>query len=247
MSPQRRTALVSVVAAVGADGDQARDRSRERQPRPRLRGAALGHRPRRGAAHVLRGRRRRPSPPTPAHPYGHGKAEHLAALAEAAFLVARQPRRRRARASRGSPAGSRSTVDADLVGVRRARGRDRDRRLARRLVSSRAARRYESAALASNALHFGERPRRHARGARRARRRARRLAGRRLGRRALRRACSCSWPPSRLIRRNVDVLMDRAPADAVEAARRRSRRSTRPSSCGGCGCGRRPAARSPTS
>ena len=51
----------------------------------------------------------------------------------------------------------------------------------------------------------------------------------------------------RLIRRNVDVLMDRAPADAVRAARAAIARSTRPSRCGGCGCARRPGARSPTS
>ena len=39
---------------------QARGGPRERQPRPRLGGAALRHRPRRRAADVLRGRRRRP-------------------------------------------------------------------------------------------------------------------------------------------------------------------------------------------
>ena len=42
------------------------------------------------------------------HPYGHGKAEHLAALAEAFVLAARQRRRRRPSRSPASPAGSRS-------------------------------------------------------------------------------------------------------------------------------------------
>ena len=31
-----------------------------------------------------------PGPPTSTHQFGHGKAEHLSALAEAAFLVARR-------------------------------------------------------------------------------------------------------------------------------------------------------------
>ena len=38
-----------------------------------------------------------------AHQYGHGKAEHLAALAEAAILVARERRHRRARDRSGWP------------------------------------------------------------------------------------------------------------------------------------------------
>jgi divalent metal cation (Fe/Co/Zn/Cd) transporter len=88
----------------------------------------------------------------------------------------------------------------------------------RTLTSLRAARRYESAALLSNALHFGSD-----------------LAGT-LAVLAGLTAAALGWPQGdslaalfvaflvvsaaiRLIRRNVDVLMDRAPADAVAAAR----------------------------
>ena len=91
----------------GADGDQARHGPREQQPRARLGGAALGHRSRGGAAHVLRDRRRRPS---------------RRQLAPVRAREGRAPRRaRRGRSprcssaspsapsrSRGSPAGSRS-------------------------------------------------------------------------------------------------------------------------------------------
>ena len=106
MSPQRRTALVSVGAAVPADRDQAHGRAREREPRAPRRGGALGHRPRRRAAHVLRGLGRGATR-RPGHPFGHGKAQNLAALAEAGFLIAislssPEPR------SRVSPAGSSS-------------------------------------------------------------------------------------------------------------------------------------------
>jgi cation diffusion facilitator family transporter len=91
-------------------------------------------------------------PPDRDHPYGHGKAEHLAALGEGAFLVL-------ASAFIGAQAlsrllgGSTHEVDANVwtFGV-----------LAvvlvvdvsRLLVSRRAAARHQSPALASNALHF---------------------------------------------------------------------------------------------
>ena len=53
---------------------------------------------------------------------------------------------------------------------------------------------------------------------------------------------------ARLIKVNVDVLMDRAPAEAEAAALPAIERDrSRPSSCGGCGCARPAAASSPTS
>jgi cation diffusion facilitator family transporter len=151
------------------------------------------------------------------HQYGHGKAEHLAALAEAAILVV-------AtllivwRAIERLAGGAESQVDPTwyaLVVVGAVIVVD----FSRALVSARAARRYRSAALQSNALHF-----------------ASDLAGSgavlvallvaRAGYKdadsiaALFVAVLVLAAASRLMRRNVDVLMDRAPADAYEAARR---------------------------
>jgi cation diffusion facilitator family transporter len=151
------------------------------------------------------------------HPYGHGKAEHLAALAEATVLL---------------------LVSLAVAGLATARltGRiDVDIETAwwvfcalavvlaidvsRTVVSARSARRYGSAALASNALHFGSD-----------------LAGTTAVLAGLL-AVRAGWPAGdsiaalfvallvvvaagRLMRRNVDVLMDRAPADLTTAARR---------------------------
>ena len=91
-------------------------------------------------------------PADPEHPYGHGKAEHLAALAEAAILVlaslfisyrALSHSSARPHSGRGRP-GTRS------------RYRRRDRvDASRTVVSLRGARRYGSPALQANALHFG--------------------------------------------------------------------------------------------
>ena len=118
--------------------------------------------------------------------------------------------------------------------------------VSRTAVSVRAARRFSSPALASNALHFGSD-----------------LAGTLAVLGGLV-AVRAGWPAGdsvaalfvaflvvtaavRLIRRNVDVLMDRAPADAVRPRGPRSRRSTRRSRCGACACARRRDARSPMS
>jgi cation diffusion facilitator family transporter len=150
------------------------------------------------------------------HQYGHGKAEHLAALFEASVLA---------------------LVSVGVAGLAVARLAGRidihvdaawwaflvigfvlliD--VSRTLISLRTARRFHSAALFSNALHFGSD-----------------FAGSLavliglIGVRA-------GWPEAdsiaalfvaalvlgaalRLMRRNVDVLMDRAPADAEQAAR----------------------------
>jgi cation diffusion facilitator family transporter len=150
------------------------------------------------------------------HLYGHGKAEHLAALAEAAFLILV------------------SIVVAGLAVARLAGWIELDVEpawwafavagvviaidVSRALVSYRTARRYGSAALLSNAVHFGADL---------------------LGTLAVVGglvAARAGFPEGdsiaalfvaflvvvaavRLIRRNVDVLMDRAPADAVDAAR----------------------------
>ncbi len=150
------------------------------------------------------------------HQYGHGKAEHLAALAEAGFLalvsifIAFRAVERLLGHGHGQvePAWYAFVVLGIVIAID----------ISRTIVSLRAARRYESAALASNALHFGSD-----------------LAGSIavLSGLALARA---GWAAgdsvaalfvaglvvlaaARLMRRNVDVLMDRAPAEAEEAAR----------------------------
>jgi len=150
------------------------------------------------------------------HQYGHGKAEHLAALFEGAVLSL---------VSVGVAAlavarlAGRVEITVDpvwwafaVVGVVLAID------VTRTVVSLRTARRFHSAALTSNALHFGSD-----------------FAGS-LAVLAGLIAARAGWPAGdsiaalfvaalvlsaalRLMRRNVDVLMDRAPADAEEAAR----------------------------
>lgn len=215
MSPQRRTALVSVAAAVvliavklasgltsGSLGLVAEAvHSGTDLIAALLTFFALG----------VAGK-----PADSSHTYGHGKAEHLAALAEASTLALV------------------SVGIAVLAAARLAGWAHFDVRAAwwafaavgvvlaidagRTVVSWRAAQAYSSAALFSNALHF-----------------ASDLAGTTavlFGLVAVR----AGWQAGdslaaffvaalvllaavRLMRRNVDVLMDRAPADAVDAAR----------------------------
>jgi cation diffusion facilitator family transporter len=91
-------------------------------------------------------------PPDEDHPYGHGKAEHLAALGEATFLVL-------ASAFIGVQAVLRltSTTPADVHATTLTfvvTGVVLVTDLSRMIVSHRAAVRHGSAALASNALHF---------------------------------------------------------------------------------------------
>jgi len=150
------------------------------------------------------------------HQYGHGKAEHLAALAEASVLSL-------VSVAVGILAVARlagwveASVDAHwwaFAAVALVLAID----LSRTIVSLRTARQYQSAALFSNALHFGSD-----------------FAGT-LAVLAGLVAVRAGWPSgdslaalfvailvlgaaTRLMRRNVDVLMDRAPADAVSAAR----------------------------
>jgi len=150
------------------------------------------------------------------HPYGHGKAEHLAALAEAFVLLL-------VSIAVGALAVARlmgwieiETTTAWWVFAAIAVVIAID--VSRTVVSMRAARAHSSPALASNALHFGSD-----------------LAGT-LAVLAGLLAVRGGWQngdsiaalfvaflvvtaAARLIRRNVDVLMDRAPADAVRTAR----------------------------
>jgi cation diffusion facilitator family transporter len=155
-------------------------------------------------------------PADPGHAYGHGKAENLAALAEAAILVGASLLIAW-RAISHLAGFTAATVHAEwyafvvIVFVMLVDS-------SRLLVSSRAARRYQSAALGSNALHF-----------------ASDLAGSTavlLGLvgveagwkeadsvAALFVAVLVLAAAARLMRHNVDVLMDRVPSEAQEAAR----------------------------
>lgn len=155
-------------------------------------------------------------PADPGHQYGHGKAEHLAALAEAAFLVLASlyiAVRAVLRLGSSNPQPVHAAWWALLViGV--VIGVD----VGRTTASARTARRYHSAALASNALHFAS----DLAGSFAV------LAGLLLARgghpkadavAALFVALLVLAAAGRLMRRNVDVLMDRAPADAAAAAR----------------------------
>ena len=150
------------------------------------------------------------------HQYGHGKAEHLAALAEAGFLGVASlfiAWRAAHRLAQSSPQPVHAVWWSLLVmGVVILVD------LARTTASWRVARRYRSAALASNAVHFAS----DLAGS------AAVLAGLLLARAgqpkgdaaaALFVAVLVLAAAARLIRRNVDVLMDRAPADAADAAR----------------------------
>jgi cation diffusion facilitator family transporter len=150
------------------------------------------------------------------HQYGHGKAEHLAALFEASVLAvvsAGVAGLAVARLggwieSKVDPAWWAFVVVGFVLAID----------VSRTLTSLRTARRFHSAALLSNALHFGSD-----------------FAGSLAVLVGLV-VVSAGWPAGdsvaalfvatlvlsaavRLMRRNVDVLMDRAPADAEAAAR----------------------------
>jgi cation diffusion facilitator family transporter len=151
------------------------------------------------------------------HAYGHGKAEHLAALAEGAILVLASLLISW-RALSHLLGSSASTVEAPWYALA-AVGVVLVVDASRLVVSWRAARRYRSAALQSNAVHFGS----DLAGS------AAVLVGLVLVRAGYRGADSAAalfvavlvlLAAGRLMRANVDVLMDRAPAEAQEAARR---------------------------
>jgi cation diffusion facilitator family transporter len=150
------------------------------------------------------------------HQYGHGKAEHLAALAEAAILVVASvfiAWRALTHLFGGREVHVQATWYAFLViGIVIVVD------LSRTGVLWRASRRYRSAALASNALHFGS----DLLGS------VAVLVGLVLVHAGYTRADSAAalfvavlvlLAAARLMKRNVDVLMDRAPADAEQAAR----------------------------
>jgi cation diffusion facilitator family transporter len=150
------------------------------------------------------------------HAYGHGKAEHLAALGEGGILVVASlfiSWRAIARLAGSADVHVNAAWYAFLV-IAIVLAVD----AGRTLVSWRASRRYGSAALAANALHFGS----DFAGTTAV------LAGLLLVRAgyhdadavaALFVAVLVLMAAARLMRRNVDVLMDRAPAEAQEAAR----------------------------
>src|SRR4051812_5830865 len=148
--------------------------------------------------------------------YGQGRAEPLAALAEAAALAAASLFIT-FRAVQNVVGGVDEPVDATwyalaVIGFVIAVD------ATRMIVSSRAARRYHSAALESNALHFGS----DLAGSGAV------LVGLLLVRSGVERADSLAaafvgvlvlLAAARLMRTNVDVLMDRVPAEAEESAR----------------------------
>jgi cation diffusion facilitator family transporter len=150
------------------------------------------------------------------HQYGHGKAEHLAALGEASFLVLAsfvivwRAVSRLAGSSHPTVHARWYAIAAIVLVI--------VIDIARTSASTRAARRYGSAALASNALHFGS----DLGGS------VAVLAGLLLARAGHPKADSVAAlfvavlvlaAAARLMRRNVDVLMDRVPAAASRAAR----------------------------
>jgi len=150
------------------------------------------------------------------HQYGHGKAEHLSALAEAAILVAASFFIAW-RAITHLVGGRNASVEARwyafaVIGIVIVVD------ISRTVILWRASRRYRSAALASNALHFTS----DLGGS------VAVLVGLVLVREGHKGADSAAalfvavlvlLAAARLMKRNVDVLMDRAPADAEQAAR----------------------------
>jgi cation diffusion facilitator family transporter len=156
-------------------------------------------------------------PADPSHPFGHGKAQNLAALAEAGFLIAISLLIAGVAVARLA-GWVEFEVDASwwtFAAIALVIAID----AARTFVSLREGRRHRSEALLANALHFGSD-----------------LLGT-LAVLAGLSAVALGFPEGdalaalfvaglvvlaagRLLRRNVDVLMDRAPADAEETARR---------------------------
>jgi cation diffusion facilitator family transporter len=215
MSPQRRTALVSVLAAValivlklvtGLASGSLGLLSEALHSGTDLIAALL--------TFFAVGVAVRPA--DRGHAYGHGKAEHLAALGEGAILVVASlliAERALARLLGYSDAAVDAAwyalvVTAVVIAID----------FGRALVSFRAGRRYRSAALSANALHFAS----DLAGSTAV------LIGLLLVRAGYADADSIAAlfvavlvlaGAARLMRRNVDVLMDRVPADAEAAAR----------------------------
>ncbi len=245
MSPQRRTALVSVGAACLLIAIKLADGACEREPRAAGGGRALGHRSRGRAAHVLR-RLGRCSPGRHRTPVG---AREGRAPGRARRSRVPDPGQRRDRAALRSlvlPVRSRSEVDATwwtfaaialVIAIDAIAGLGL---AARRAPLSQRRAPCERAPLR-------KRPRRNARRARRVVGGGARLSRGRRDRRALRRGarrsrprcafsagtCTCSWTGHRPTRRTPRA--------------RRSTRSTRRWSSGGSACASRAADTSRTS
>jgi cation diffusion facilitator family transporter len=215
MSPQRRTALVSVVAAcvlislklaTGLATESLGLISEAVHSGTDLVAALLTF-----FAVGVSGR-----PADRMHPYGHGKAEHLAALAEAAILVLASLYIS-VQALRVLLGVTEPDVDPNwyaLLVVLLVIAID----ASRTVVSLRASRRFGSPALASNAIHFGS----DLAGSTAV------LCGLLLARAGWREGDAAAalfvavlvlLAAARLMRGNIDVLMDRVPADAERAAR----------------------------
>ncbi|HET9508686.1 MAG TPA: cation-efflux pump [Gaiellaceae bacterium] len=223
MSPQRRTALASVAAATvllalklgtGLASGSLGLVSEALHSGTDLVAAALTF-----FAIGVAGR-----PADRGHPFGHGKAEHLAALAEASVLALVSLAVAALAVARLTGAIEQEVDTAWWVFAVVALVIAID--VSRTVASYRTARRYASAALLSNALHFGSD-----------------LVGTLAVLGGLV-AAAFGFPEgdslaalfvaglvllaaSRLISRNVDVLMDRSPA-AAEAAARRAIAGVRP-------------------
>jgi cation diffusion facilitator family transporter len=215
MTPQRRTALVSVLAAaalvalklaVGLATDSLGLVSEAAHSGTDLVAALL--------TFFAVGVAVRPADRS--HAYGHGKAEHLAALAEGAILVAASlliawqafVRLFGSGHAQVNPAWYALAVVGLVIAID----------ISRAWISARAAARYDSPALQANALHFAS----DLAGSTAV------LVGLLVARAGYRDADSIAAvfvaalvlvAAGRLMRRNVDVLMDRVPADAYEAAR----------------------------
>jgi cation diffusion facilitator family transporter len=215
VSPQRRTALVSVIAAValivlklgaGLGSGSLGLVSEAVHSGTDLVAALLTF-----FALGVAGR-----PADPGHPYGHGKAEHLAALAEAAILVAASLFISY-RAISNLVGASESDVKATwyafaviVVVIVIDAGRT--------FVSLRGSQRYDSPALQANALHFGS----DMAGSISVLLGLSFAAGGYPGADSLAAlfvAVLVLFAAARLMRSNVDVLMDRSPAEADAAAR----------------------------
>ena len=215
MSPQRRTALVSVLAAVvliglklgaGLASGSLGLVSEAVHSGTDLVAALLTF-----FALGVAGR-----PADPGHPYGHGKAEHLAASAEAAILVVASlfiSYKALSNLVGASESGVEATWYAFVViGVVIVIDAGRT------LVSLRGSQRYDSPALQANALHFGS----DLAGSAAVLLGLLFVAGGYPGADSLAAlfvAVLVLLAAARLMRSNVDVLMDLAPADSDAAAR----------------------------